>query len=332
MKSKRNLWLDLYKLFLCWMVISIHFCWDTYWYYPIYRLAVPLFFAISGFFIRREDLNQSLRASAQMIKRSFSYMLMGFALYILFDFVLCYVDGKGVGYYFTTLFYENFLFEFFFLNMPIGYTGAQLWFLIALFVISLVHYVLVRFGKVQFYRWIVPATMLIQLFFGGYMRLFQETDMPIRYTRNAWFMGLPFFGMGYLLAGLKWKKRWYELLTCLALGVFFTLLQVQEEALVKTEVYASTIPATMFMLLFFTGLPSPKADGYYRIFGKSMSFWIYILHMSVGVAIDRIWKIDSLFVRSLVILAVSAATYLLGRGCVKFVLAMKKEGRCHAEV
>lgn len=311
MNKGRNLWLDLFKLCMCWMIISIHFVWDTYSYHPIYRLAVPMFFAISGYFNYRKDPEARCSGAVTFIKRSAKYMAMGFGFYIVFDFIMCYVDGNGVGYYFTTLFYENFLFDFLFLNRPITYSGAQLWFLIALFVVSLVHYGLVRFGKEKWYRYIVPIGLCIQLFFGAYMRLFQDTDMPIRYTRNAWFNGLPFFGLGYLLAqGNFHKKTWYKYIY-LALGILFFLLQIPEHQLVETEVYASTVPATAFLLLFFTGLPSPRADFYYKWFGKAMPFYIYILHMAVGIVVGRLYDFSDLFLRSIVILIVSIAVYEL---------------------
>lgn len=323
MKQGRNLWLDLFKLCMCWMIISIHFVWETYPYHPIYRLAVPMFFAISGYYNYRQTTEDAKKVAVTFIKRSCRYMLVGFAFYIAFDFIMCYIDNNGVGYYFTTLFYEDPLFEFFFLNRPITYSGAQLWFLIALFVVSLIHCALLKFGKEKWYRYIVPATLLIQVFFGGYMRLFQDTDMPIRYTRNAWFMGLPFFGMGYLLAQYDFhKKRWYKWLYLL-LAVLFILLQVPEHKIVQTEVYASTIPAAAFTLLFFTSLPSPKADFFYKWFGKAMPFYIYILHMAVGIVIGRLFEFQSLLARSIVILLVSAAIYEICYLSVKCIRKMK---------
>ncbi len=312
MRKGRNLWLDLMKLVLCWMIISIHFTWETYDYHPVYRLAVPMFFAISGYFNYRIDASSRQSGAMTFIKRSLKYMVFGFAFYIVFDFILCYVDDKGVGYYFTTLFYEDFWFDFVFLNRPITYSGAQLWFLIALFIVSLVHYLLVRFKKEHYYFWIVPVTLAVQIFFGGYMRLFQYTDMPIRYTRNAWFMGLPFFGMGYLLAQFDLhKKQWYKYIY-LCLGMLFFLLQIREHDLVETEVYASTIPATAFLLLFFLGLPSPKADFYYNWVGKDASFWIYILHMAAGIVVGRIYEFEDLLLRSIVIWVMCLAVYEIG--------------------
>ncbi len=322
--KQRNFWLDLFKLCMCWMIISIHFVWETYSYYPVYRLAVPLFFMISGYFNDRHDAEKRQSGAISFIKRSATYMVTGFGFYIIFDFIMCYVDGNGVGYYFTTLFYENLMFDFFFLNRPITYSGAQLWFLIALFVVSLVHYSLVRFDKTKWYRWIVPAGLAIQLFFGAYMRVFQYTDMPIRYTRNAWFCGLPFFGLGYLMAQVNFhRKAWYKYIYLL-LAIGFTLLQIPEGHFVEAEVYASTVPAAAFTLLFFLGLKSPKADFYYKWFGRNIAFYVYILHMAVGIVIGRLWEFENRFVGSLVILAVSVLIYEIGHLCVMAVNCRKK--------
>lgn len=222
----RNVYLDLFKYFLCFLVIAIHLAGESYPHFPLYRLAVPMFFLISGYFNYTPEGERLEKKALGFIKRSARYMIVGFLIYILFDFVMCFVEGHGVGYYFTTLFYEDFLLEFVFLNRPITYTGAQLWFLIALFVVSLVHYGLARWKKLHYYKIIIPVCYAIYFFFAGYMYLFQNTDMPIRYTRNAWFFGLPNFALGFTLAKYNFhKKSWYKYLY-LALGVLCFFLQV----------------------------------------------------------------------------------------------------------
>ena len=170
---KRNVYLDLFKLFLCYLVIAIHLAGETYPHFPLYRLAVPMFFIISGYFMRT-DKDRAEKAAVGFIKRTLHYMIAGFGLYIIFDFIMCYVNGNGVGYYFTTLFYNDFLLEFFILCRPITYTGSQLWFLIALFVVSLIHYGLVKTDKLRYYKVIVPVCYCIYFFFAGYMYLLQN--------------------------------------------------------------------------------------------------------------------------------------------------------------
>ncbi|MBE6621659.1 MAG: acyltransferase [Ruminococcaceae bacterium] len=310
----RNVYLDIFKFFLCYLVIAIHLAGETYAHFPLYRLAVPMFFIISGYFNRTADRERAEKMALGFIKRTLRYLIAGFLLYIVFDFVLCFVNGNGVGYYFTTLFYEDFLLEFFILNRPITYTGAQLWFLIALFVVSLIHFALVKLRKLSYYKIIVPVCYGIYFFFAGYMYLIQNTDMPIRYTRNALFFGLPNFGLGYLLAGVDFhKKKWYKYLY-LVLGILFFYLQIHEYHLVKTpycslEMYWCGILSAVFLLQFFLGIKNAGCDFYYKWVGKNGAFWVYILHMAVAVVLSKLRSFDNLMVKSLWVLAISFAIY-----------------------
>ena len=312
--KSRNVYLDLFKIFLSFLVIAIHLAGETYSHFPLYRLAVPMFFIISGYFNYSDDKEKLKAKSIPFIKRTLHYVLFGFAFYIVFDFIGCYIEGHGVGYYFTTLFYEDFLLEFLFLNRPITYTGAQLWFLIALFVISLVHYLLVRFDKLHYYKIIIPACYAIYFFFAGYMYLLQDTDMPIRYTRNAWFFGLPNFALGFTLAKYNFnKKSWYKYVY-LVLGVACFFLQITEYNLVKTEytsleMYITGVLSAVFLLQFFLGIKKSDCPFYYKWIGKNAAFYIYILHMAVAVAVAKFFTFQNLMLKCAVVLAVSFVIY-----------------------
>ena len=48
--KSRNVFLDLFKFFLYFLVIAIHLAGESYSNFPLYRLAVPMFFLISGYF------------------------------------------------------------------------------------------------------------------------------------------------------------------------------------------------------------------------------------------------------------------------------------------
>ena len=308
------MFLDLFKFFLCFLVIAIHLAGESYPHFPLYRLAVPMFFIISGYFNYTADKGVLEKRALGFIKRTAKYMLVGFLIYIIFDFIMCFVNGTGVGYYFTTLFYEDFLLEFFILNRPITYTGAQLWFLIALFVVSLIHYTLVRLDKLHYYKIITPVCFVIYFFFAGYMYLLQNTDMPIRYTRNALFFGLPNFGLGYMLARVNFHKRaWYKYVY-LAVGVICFLLQIPEHRLVATEyisleMYISGVTAAVFLLQFFLGIKRADCHLYYKYVGKSAPFYIYILHMAVAVVLSKIFAFENAMLKSACVLFVSFAIY-----------------------
>lgn len=313
----RNVYLDLFKFFLCFLVIAIHLAGESYAHFPLYRLAVPMFFIISGYFNYTADIIHLEKKTLAFIKRTAKYMIVGFLIYIVFDFFMCFVEGHGVGYYFTTLFYEDFLLEFLFLNRPITYTGAQLWFLIALFVVSLIHYGLVKINKLHYYKIIIPVCYAIYFFFAGYMYLLQDTDMPIRYTRNAWFFGLPNFALGFTLAKFNFhKKNWYKYVY-LAIGVLFFFLQIGEYNLIRTEnisleMYVSSVLSAVFLLQFFLGIKRADCHFYYKWIGKNGSFYVYILHMAVAVVLSKFFSFSNLLLKCIVVLAVSFAIYEVG--------------------
>jgi hypothetical protein len=272
-----------------------------------------MFFMISGYFNYHKDRETLTKKSVTFIFRCVKNMLLGFGLYIVYDFVMCYVNGNGVGYYFTTLFYENLWLDFFILNRPITYSGYQLWFLIALFVVSLLHYLLVRYRKEHWYYAIIPIGVAIYLFFQGYMHLFQYTDMPIRYTRNALFFGLPMFGIGFTMAKYHFhKKTWYRY-GYLGFGILFFFLQILESRLVVIEMYPSTILSVMCFLQFFLGTKSPEGGWYYRIFGKDLSFWIYVLHVAVGITLGMLVTFSSPMVKCLAVLGLCLLLVVIAR-------------------
>ena len=307
--TARNVYLDLFKYFLSFLVILIHVTQKEYDFHPLFRLAVPMFFLISGYFLYHPDKNRQLAKARGFIPRTLKYFIIGFGFYIVFDFIMCYVDGHGVGYYFTTLFYKDFLLEFVFLNQPITYTGAQLWFLIALLVLSVVHWAAVKFDLTKYYKFAIPVCFAIYFFFAGYMYLFQETDMPLRYTRNAWFMGFPMFALGFLLAKVDFHKRpWYKYIY-LAVGAAAFFFQITEARLAVMEMYLSGVISAVMLLEFFLGLKKTRCDFYYDWFGKDGPFYVYILHMAVFEISKKLPPFPNEILRCAVIFGISLLIY-----------------------
>ena len=138
--------------------------------------------------------------------------------------------------------------------------------------------------------------------------------MPIRYTRNALFFGLPNFALGFMLRKINFhKKSWYKYLY-LALGIIFFFLQVAEYNLIKTEnisleMYFSSVLSAVFLLQFFIGIKNTNCPFYYKWFGKNGPFYVYILHMAVSVVLSRIITFDNLLLKSFVVLLVSFLIY-----------------------
>ena len=138
--------------------------------------------------------------------------------------------------------------------------------------------------------------------------------MPIRYTRNAWFFGLPNFALGFTLAKFNFHKRsWYKYIY-LVIGVLFYFLQVSEYKIIRTEnisleMYVSSVLSAMFLLQFFVGIKRADCRFYYKWVGKNGPFYVYIFHMAVAVVLSKFFSFPNLMLKCAVVLAVSFAIY-----------------------
>ena len=307
--KKRNIWLDLFKMLLCFLVVCIHFAGNRYTHHPLYRVAVPAFFMISGYFLYNADQVKRLEKTKSFMKRSAYYVVLGFVLYIAYGFVVCFIDKTDPSKYFVSLYYSDFIRNFLLLNSNSLKDAYHLWFVIALFVVSVLHYFLVKYKKEKWYIWIIPLGISVHLFFNGYVKYCGGTVVNMVYTRNALFFGLPMFGIGYLLARfnlhkLKWLKFIY-----LVLGLVCCYLQIIEGKFLIREVYISSIFSAAFLLLFFVDLKCVKAEWYYNYVGKSATFYVYLLHLGVGKQLEKYFTIDNAYLKCFVIFLSSFIIY-----------------------
>lgn len=307
--KKRNIWLDLFKLFLCWLVVCIHFAGHHYAHHPLYRLAVPMFFIISGYFLYHKESEIRKKKAVTFAKRSAAYMLFGLAFYVVYGFAICFIDGKDPSKFFIGLYYSDFIRNFLLFNSNPLTDAYHLWFIIALFVVALLHLLIVRFKKEHWYYVIIPLCTAVHLFFNGTVKDFGGTVVHLNYTRNALFFGLPMCALGYVLAKFNLNKfKWLKFIY-LALGLLFFYLQIEEGKTLLREVYFSSILSAAFLLLFFVGLKPVSRPIYYSLVGKSMPFYVYIIHLAVGKRLEKHVTINDLYLKCLAIFLISILLY-----------------------
>jgi len=238
-KSTRNIYLDLFKYVLAFLVISVHFNGISK-VYPLFRLAVPAFFIISGFFVYCEDKTNQEKRNKKFIKSSLKYLLIGFLIYILYDFINCFRYGNDLGSFFSGLFYKDFFNSFILRNQPVT-SGYHLWFMIALFVVSIMHYFCCKFNLTKYYPIISPILLIIALCFRGYFHLHFQYSLGNNYLRNAIFMGFPMFAIGFMLGKYRNKnfKFWHSIIFgVLAVGTW--LFAMVEKDIITLEFYISS--------------------------------------------------------------------------------------------
>lgn len=280
---KRNIFLDLFRYILVFFVISIHYN-GTAFFMPLYRLAVPMFFMISGFFNYSNEPEKQQKKSYDFIKSSLKYMLIGFLIYIAYDLIKCLISGGRILNVLSRIFYKNYIVDFLFFNNP-NNSGYHLWFLIALFVCSLIHYIFVKTGKCKFYYILAPIFLVASLCMSSYGHLVFNYSLSLNCTRNAVFMGMPLFSIGYLLGKLKNKKfSLKHSLIFATLGIGLLFLSILESKFMTQEFYICSVLSSIFLILFFNSLPTKQGrfvNFYYKWIGKNSAFYIYILHILI---------------------------------------------------
>ncbi len=311
-RANRNIFLDLFRYVLVFFVISIHYNGSTF-FTPIYRLAVPMFFMISGFFNYAKDSEKQLQKSYGFIKGSLKYLVIGFAIYIVYDLIECMIADGKILKVISRIFYKNYIVDFLFFNSP-NDSGYHLWFLIALFVCSLIHYIFVKLDKCKFYYVLAPLFLIASLCIGGYFHSIFNYSLPLSFTRNAVFMGMPIFSIGYLLGKLKYKKFNYKHSLIFAfLGAGLLFLSVLESQIMSLEFYICSILSSVFLILFFNSLPTVNvkiSNFYYKWIGKNSAFYIYILHILIYNVL--VYKInETRFVKCIFDFLICFVVYLL---------------------
>lgn len=259
------------------------------------RIAVPIFFMITGYFYT--DVKNQNRELAQ-IKKIFSLCFFSNILYFLWKlfldvlYFLWQYFFVHSGYQFTLFLFQTAnkesLLKFFIFNVPLF--SDHLWYLCAVLYVLIIVYFLNRvFPKYssRILLIVTPFLLLINLTFGNYSQLLLKRTFSDYITRNFLFVGIPYFTIGFYLR--KHKKiiaafsAKHSLLVLLTL--FFALSTIIDRYLLchfglsATSDHALSI--TFLSILVFVAFTSTYWNGkmsfLYNI-GRKYSTFIYIFH------------------------------------------------------
>lgn len=275
LQSTRQESFDTLKFFLAFFVVVIHTGFTGYmdlWVRAIARIAVPLFFMITGYYLPV--------MTGGKFKKHFNKILyltvITTLFYILFSYVDSIVCGNSFEWFFRTFNIKTICYWVLFNSTPP--VAGHLWYFYALLYVLVIIYVTRRLKRMDLLYKILPL-----LFLGSYILSY----FSVLAYRNFLFTGLP-----YVLLGSLFRSREKQLVNMfrtsrpLIVGLIALYIGIGIEmfvyksigAMVVRDHYLLTLPMVACIFILALRHPHWGADSFFSKIGKKYSAYIYIMH------------------------------------------------------
>lgn len=280
--------LDVLKSILAFLVICIHIPFPGeigVYFVSLTRVAVPMFFMISGFFY---DNTVQKAKSAQQIKKIFHLIIVSNSIFFLWKVLYVVLSGNSIVEWLKELFTIKNLFEFLFLN--VSHINGHLWYLNAILYTLIIMEIFRKRNIIRCLYPMIPILLGMDLVFGKYSLLVFGKEFNYILVRNFMFVGIPYFLIGMLL--FKHKERLLGLFTTkklMLLGCCFIVSTLLERCMLENwnlnatrDSYLSTtllaVAIFLFFLKFYTNRQLTNIELIMEKIGREKATYIYILH------------------------------------------------------
>lgn len=310
MKKTRNSTLSALKGIACFSVVMLHCAFPGMVgkiIYGIARFAVPLFFAISGYYVYSCNSKDVIRRLPKKIEHIVLLFLETELIYGLWHCIQYSIQVGTINgakeWIISLLSTRNVLYFIVFQRTVIGDVS---WFLVALIWCYVVTFAIAKKNIWTKTFPLIPILLLLNVFLGE-VAPFMGIKTEWYWCSNFWLMGFPCYALGYyirinehrLVRGLKDKK---------ILMILFSSILLNLIERVLTEASQFFISNILFMFACFiysiknpTNFQNKKLAQVLSIIGEKYAFGVYILHPIVrdifwmiaeylGVAVQPIWN------------------------------------------
>ncbi len=281
--SGRHSGFDFLKYICAFMVICIHLSYrGKTTLEPLTRVAVPVFFMISGYYYT--SLKQQGRILNQA-KRLFVMNLFANIGFILFDALLLFTKGLPLSGAVAPWRLADTWTTLLIFNTPPVW--KHVWYLSALLYIYLLLFLVEKISLRKILYLFIPVLLCANLILGTYSPLLFKTALPLEWSRNFLLTGLPFFLLGDLIHQKEDRIKAGDLLLII-LGIASAIITVFEHKLLSSQglcINSDFFLGTIFMALSLfllakhcDNICSKKVLCQIAFMGKEFSLMIFILH------------------------------------------------------
>ena len=269
--------IDVLKAICAFLIVCIHVPFPgTVGEYIIAltRIAVPIFFIITGYFYSSVIERQG---HIIQIKKIFLLYLMANVFYILWTEFKSFLSHDMDS--FLNTFSAHKIIDFLIFNES-PWEG-HLWYLGAILYVLIIVAFIDKMKYTRLLYYLIPILLLCDLVFGKYSLVILGREFPVYYIRNFLFVGLPYFYIGRFIDegfGKNITKKTLGILIVLfAITSFlerYVLVSIDRNA--TRDHYISTTFLAVAVFLFT--LKCGGHQGMLSIIGRKYSTWLYILH------------------------------------------------------
>ena len=309
---QRNHLIDSLKFLCALLVVFIH-CEYPYKaeVLPITDVAVPIFFASSGYFIF------GTKRRCERVVRIGKIFLWAAALYLLKTEFFQYISSGNL--WIPTS--KNLINFILFNDVAFSY---HLWYLSAYVYVLIITFVIDKYNIWRWALWTIVPLLMIGVFIK--YNIADVCSQNIQYYRNAYFNGLPYFFVGVLVKNPPPLPKDSIKTVRLILSVLIFVLFILRYNLIGNSLDILMLKELdLFLLTYFIVLLATislqKKENIISILGSKYSLYIYIFHVLIMQVCEILAtqlpigiKEAYMYINPFVVLASSIVlTYLLGK-------------------
>lgn len=306
-RSRRNLTIDIIRVVLAVLVVYLHI--DNYLYIRsgmsavatvidnyiivLARLAVPMFFAISGYYFYKKNQADENKSVIKNIKHLLLILMGGVVLYIVGSVLLNGIDATT-----RPITSRGFFLFTFFNRATIVANSGVLWFILALISCYIIYYIFPKFFPKKYLYLLAGVLWYLAVCkssaYGGVIM-----DKWSGYVQQSYVcLGLPYFTLGYFIHA-HWNKIKQaviinrQMVKILILAI--TLYLIEQTIFIANRDFNATaienpitlpllIASILIMAIQHPGKSTPKLSA----IAANYSLYIYVTHFLVTMVLSRI--------------------------------------------
>lgn len=277
-QKKRNHCLEAIKGMACMLVVFTHVLFPGKFGYCVYTIAmatVPVFFLISGFYVRRENRKDTLRLLPGKIKNIGALTASACLLYFLFSMVLVWTTKGSLSFLWKEFHWKN-IATFFLLNNTVFIHGGHLWFLLALLYCYIIFMIAERLKLTSWCYLLIPVTLI--------GRVLLTCTGNWHHTQNFLFYGVPYFFLGILIKeNIAYLKKINNIswIVLFAVSLCFSEVWNWYSSLPVNIFEMGTICAALCLFCFALKNEEIGDGSILERIGYRYSLFIYVVHVIV---------------------------------------------------